>query len=94
MTDEKKQPEEVVGIPGHINSVKKTCAIVQDRYHGVYSGAEWTAWPMNSENVPTEISGDDVSCAEFWNQFTGIVGKGDTKHEALDDLCSKLGGGY
>ena len=68
-----------------------------DRYNGVYSGGLYTAWNCDSENVPTEISDDDVTCANFWRDvrnrhytFLPAFGKGSTVEEAVADLRKKL----
>lgn len=40
--------------------------IVKDRYTGVYSGGEWTAWCCDADEVPPEISSCDLACSDFW----------------------------
>ena len=40
--------------------------ITKDRYTGVYSGGEWTAWNCDADEVPSDISDDDVTCCYFW----------------------------
>lgn len=68
-----------------------------DRYNGVYSGGLYTAWNCDSENVPTEISDDDVTCADFWSDvkndrynFLPTFGVGSTVDEAIEDLRKKI----
>lgn len=41
--------------------------ITKDRYTGVYSGGEWTAWYCDADDIPPEIASDDVTCCEFWS---------------------------
>lgn len=41
--------------------------ITKDRYTGVYSGGEWTAWYCDADDVPPEIAADDVTCCDFWS---------------------------
>lgn len=41
--------------------------ITKDRYTGVYSGGEWTAWHCDADEVPSEIASDDVTCCDFWS---------------------------
>ena len=67
--------------------------IIQDRYSGVYSGGEWTAFNLHKEQVPDAIDGDDVECREFWtlaSNFHLSIGIGKTPNEAFDDLKEKL----
>lgn len=58
--------------------------IVSDRYGGAYSGALWTAF--NKDEVPDGCQSDDISCAEFWGNYEGRVGKGRTPDEAYASL--------
>ena len=70
--------------------------IVKDRYMGSYSGGKYTAWNLDSAEVPIDIGADDVSCFSFWRTDEAdkyIIGKGDTVSEALADLYIKLKGG-
>lgn len=66
--------------------------IVKDRYMGVYSGGLFTAWNMYSECVPEEISDDDCTTFDFWNNDSKryIIGIGKTPDEAVRDLYLKL----
>lgn len=41
--------------------------IVKDRYTGVYSGGEWTAWCCDADDVPPEIASGDLPCCSFWS---------------------------
>lgn len=64
--------------------------IIEDRYTGVYSNGEYTAWNMYFDEIPQDIDGDDVSCYDFWHSYDGIVGLGRTPNEAIEDLRKKL----
>ena len=60
--------------------------IVSDRYGGVYSHGAFTAWNLETYEVPTEISGDDVTCMNFWHKNKIPCGKGQTVEEAVGNL--------
>jgi len=64
--------------------------IIEDRYTGVYSNGEYTAWNMYFDEIPQDIDGDDISCYDFWHSYNGIVGLGKTPNEAIEDLRKKL----
>lgn len=66
--------------------------IIYDRYGGVYSGGRWVAFNLYYDDIPGAVSGDDISCHEFWSEFKnrhGVAGRGDTPDEALEDLRSR-----
>ncbi len=66
--------------------------IVADRYCGVYSGAAFTAWNKDPNELPDDIAGGDRSCASFWRDADrNEMGFGDTPGEAYEDLCARLG---
>jgi hypothetical protein len=62
------------------------CTVICDRYGGLFSGAKWTAWRLDSDEIPLGIESCNVMCAEFWDDFSGICGKGDTPNEAVEHL--------
>jgi hypothetical protein len=62
--------------------------IIKDRYNGAYSYGKWTAWGCHHDDVPEEPGDDDVTCANFWEDFNGKVGLGETPNEALENLYS------
>lgn len=67
--------------------------VVCDRYTGVYSGGEYTAWNHYLDEIPQEIESGDVECREFWLGETADrykVGKGATVAEAVADLARKM----
>lgn len=64
--------------------------IIRDRYTGVYSGGEFTAWNLYPEDVPEGIDADDVGCSSFFNTTKIIYGRGKTPNDAVMDLISRL----
>lgn len=64
--------------------------IVNDRYSGTYSGAEWLAFPLDYWNVPEEVDGGDSECMMFWEDYDGVVGKGNTPELAMANLVAKM----
>lgn len=75
----------------HIDTVYPL-TIKADRYSGVYSGGEYTAWPCDEEDIPDEVFMDDVSCAHEWGVIKSErqhVGVGCTPSVALVDLYLK-----
>lgn len=69
---------------------KYPLTIIADRYTGVYSGGEFTAWPLDYWDIPDGPESGDVECQEFWENYDGIVGRGATIQEAADDLFEKM----
>lgn len=66
--------------------------IKADRYSGVYSGGEYTAWPCHEADIPSEVFMDDVTCAHEWGVIKSErqhVGIGCTPSVALLDLYLK-----
>lgn len=79
------------------------CTIIKDRYYGIYSGGKWTAWNIDAGDIPSGQKENDMSCAEFWDDFNSdrigtnnwfgqkvFVGKGASPSEALEDLARKI----
>lgn len=64
--------------------------IVLDRYGGVYSGGKYTAWNLEFEEVPGDISDGDNECMSFWGDNEVIVGVGDTPKRAIKNLILKM----
>ena len=60
--------------------------IIFDRYTGAYSKGVWTAWHTFEDGIPEEVGMGDSDCGNFWYEFKGIVGRGDTPDEAYKDL--------
>lgn len=88
----RKHPEYVEwDVFNHIDTVYPL-TIKADRYSGVYSGGEYTAWPCNEADIPDEVFADDVSCAHEWGVIKTErqhVGIGCTPSVALVDLFLK-----
>lgn len=88
----RKHPEYVEwDVFNHIDTVYPL-TIKADRYSGVYSGGEYTAWPCNEADIPDEVFADDVSCAHEWGVIKTErqhVGIGCTPSVALVDLYLK-----
>lgn len=61
--------------------------IIADRYNGSYSKGKFTAW--NLREAPVEVEDGDIECMNFWDDYKGLVGKGETPNEALEDLTEK-----
>lgn len=75
----------------HIDTVYPL-TIKADRYSGVYSGGEYTAWPCDEVEIPSEVFMDDVTCAREWGVIKSErqhVGVGCTPSVALVDLYLK-----
>ena len=75
----------------HIDTIYPL-TIKADRYSGVYSRGEYTAWPCNEADIPVEVFADDVSCAYIWGVIKSerrLVGIGCTPSVAMLDLYLK-----
>jgi len=68
------------------------CTIVNDRYGGVYSGAEWVAFPCEPDEVPEDVNADDTDSMAFWEfgRAQPLVGRGKTAEEARLDLMKRV----
>ncbi|MEI6567665.1 MAG: hypothetical protein WCR20_13390 [Verrucomicrobiota bacterium] len=72
-------------------------AVIEDRYHGTYSGGRFTAWNLPPEGIPHAISGDDETCRLFWQHARAqkwLIGIADTREEAIHDVRHKKASGY
>ena len=75
----------------HIDTIYPL-TIKADRYSGVYSGGEYTAWPCHEADIPDGVFMDDVTCAHEWGVIKSErqhVGIGCTPSVALVDLYLK-----
>ena len=72
------------------NKIHYPVTILNDRYYGCYSGAEWLAFPLDREDVPEDVCGEDEEEMWFWDNFKGIVGKGNTPDSSYKDLLEKM----
>jgi hypothetical protein len=74
--------------------------IISDRYGGTYSGSAWLAFNRDPEDVPEDVSADDVTCAMFWEHQRSMeildrkhampIGRGNGPDEALQDLYRRI----
>ena len=60
--------------------------IIKDRYRGLYSEGEWLAFPLKFYEVPKAVNSNDVDCVDFWDNYQGPLGKGNTPEEAFEHL--------
>lgn len=70
--------------------VEYPLTIISDRYSGTYSKGLFLAFPNHYYDIPEDVDSDDLSCYHFWEDFTGLVGRGTTPNEALEDLKSTI----
>lgn len=47
------------------------CTIITARYQGTYEGARWLAFNCDADQIPSDATGDDVSCGNFWSMQAG-----------------------
>ena len=64
--------------------------VISDRYGGTYSGGRFLAYPCDFDEIGEDVNGGDNACMDYWDEFNGIVGKGATIEEAVQDLRDKL----
>ena len=72
------------------NKIHYPVTILNDRYHGCYSGGQWIAFPLECEEIPEDAQGEDNDCQWFWDEYSDPVGKGATPDEAYRDLTEKM----
>ena len=60
--------------------------IINDRYDGLYSEAQWLAFPLEHYEAPREADGSDMVCVLFWEEYREPVGKGASPQEAFENL--------
>ena len=70
--------------------VKYPLTIIRDRYDGVYSRACWLAFPLDYDEIPEDVNGDDVVCSLFWQTYKEPVGKGAYANDAVIDLMERM----
>lgn len=64
--------------------------IIKSRYNGIYSGGIYLAFNLHHQDVPSEATGGDMECDEFWREYSRPVGKGSKPGEAIYNLLRKL----
>jgi uncharacterized protein len=63
------------------------CTIVPTRYTGAYEGGTWAAFELLPEQLDAlDWDGDDVPAREWWDQYRGRVGIGNSPQEAYESL--------
>ena len=67
--------------------------IIATRYSGIYEGGEWAAFPLRPEQIPDDVTADDVTCSTWWEHYGRFVGLGMTPDAALADLAAKSASG-
>ena len=71
-------------------NVEYPLTIVSDRYNGSYSRGKYIAFPKEPWKINSAINGNDVECMNYWNDFAGIIGKGNTPDEAFENLKNNM----
>lgn len=70
--------------------------IKSDRYGGTYNGGyNFHAWSCNEDEIPADIDGPDIKCANAWHRVKEdmrLVGFGSTPNVALLDVWLKQHG--
>ena len=93
-----KDPNEITDeeIQKVLDSTYPLC-VIKDRYGGVYSGGEYTAWRCDVSHIPEGVFEDDVTCIRTWARLktyrdsgTFVYGVGETPEEALRDLAKTI----
>ena len=67
--------------------------IINDRYSGIYSGAEFLAFNLSPYEVGNlSVDDGDNSCLYFWEHEAAdyVIGKGETPEEAMQNLIILL----
>lgn len=72
-----------------MNNEMYPLTIIKDRYNGTYSGGMYLAFNLEYDEIPLDVSGSDMNCANFWKYTKLIVGKGANIKQAYDDLKEK-----
>jgi hypothetical protein len=90
---EKKRTVRVTGGEVKYDNFLHSVTIISDRYGGTYSKGKFTAWLCAPEEIPDMVSEGDSECGNFWREFDGTVGKGNTPNDAFDNLIEKVKAG-
>lgn len=79
-----------------LDNVYPLC-VIKDRYGGVYSGGEYTAWSCGISYIPDGVFEDDVTCGSTWGALKEardkgkfVYGVGETPDDALRDLAKTI----
>lgn len=93
-----KSPNEITekAIQKVLEGVYPLC-VIKDRYGGVYSGGEYTAWSCGTAYIPDGVFEDDITCGRTWGALKEardkgefVYGVGKTPEEALRDLAKTI----
>lgn len=71
-------------------NVEYPLTIVSDRYNGGYSKGKYIAFPLEPWEINWSVNGNDIECMNYWNDFAGIIGKGNTPNEAKFNLIENM----
>lgn len=74
----------------HWLEIEYPLTIIRDRYCGIYSDSIFLAFPYSYETLSPDINGDDINCINFWEEYSGIVGKGNSPESALINLRTQI----
>lgn len=84
--------EEQIEIP--ILGETVICSVLEDRYGGAYSDAQFTAFALPLNEVPHQVFGGDCECERFWHSggenTRYLIGKGEIMEMAVADLYIQL----
>lgn len=83
-------------VSGQENRDIHPLTIISDRYHGTYSGANFLAFHLDPEDIPSAIGGGDGEEMSFWESEEAselLVGKGRTVQQAFNDLYNQINEG-
>lgn len=71
-------------------AIEYPVTIILDRYNGSYLGAKFIAYPQEPHEICNEVNSDEITYLTYWNDFSGIIGKGNTPNEAYEDLLINM----
>ena len=64
--------------------------IIKTRYQGTYESGRWAAFPVEFNDVPMDVVGDDIETMNWWSSNVDMVGVGQTPEAALENLEDKM----
>lgn len=71
-------------------NIEYPLTIVSDRYNGGYSKGKYIAFPQEPWEINHKMNGNDTECINYWDDFVGIIGKGNTPDEAKFNLIENM----
>ena len=69
---------------------KYPTTIIRDRYDGTYNFAQWIAFPLRHDDLPSEVIGSDEVACDFLDTFPVPHGLGDTPDQAFQSLIQNI----